>query len=48
MHLEQLEQGRELPLATWERQVADATAVLNEQLDRGDFFLCASERQRHF
>ncbi|TFC44945.1 glycosyltransferase [Cryobacterium sp. TMT1-21] len=48
MHLEQLEQGRELPPATWQKQVADATAVLNEQMTKGDFFLCASERQRHF
>ncbi|MBC7594084.1 MAG: glycosyltransferase [Kineosporiaceae bacterium] len=48
MHLEQLEQGRELPEATWIKQVSDATDVLNEQLARGDFFLCASERQRHF
>ena len=48
MHLEQLEQGRELPRALWDKQVADATDVLNEQLLRGDFFLCASERQRHF
>ena len=48
MHLEQLEQSRELPPEVWARQVSDATAVLNEQLARGDFFLCASERQRHF
>jgi GT2 family glycosyltransferase/glycosyltransferase involved in cell wall biosynthesis len=48
MHLEQLEQARELAPAQWEKQVADATDVLNEQLERGDFFLCASERQRHF
>jgi GT2 family glycosyltransferase len=48
MHLEQLEQGRDLPLATWELQVSDATAVLNEQLRRADFILCASERQRLF
>jgi GT2 family glycosyltransferase/glycosyltransferase involved in cell wall biosynthesis len=48
MHLEQLEQGRDLPLAQWEVQVADATESLNEQLQRGDFFLCASERQKHF
>ncbi|PRY68901.1 hypothetical protein B0I08_103106 [Glaciihabitans tibetensis] len=48
MHLEQLEQARELPAAVWEKQVSDATGVLNEQLARGDFFLCASERQRHF
>jgi glycosyltransferase involved in cell wall biosynthesis len=48
MHLEQLEQGRELGAAQWDKQVVDATDVLNEQLERGDFFLCASERQRHF
>ena len=48
MHLEQLEQGRELGRAQWDKQVLDATDVLNEQLERGDFFLCASERQRHF
>jgi GT2 family glycosyltransferase/glycosyltransferase involved in cell wall biosynthesis len=48
MHLEQLEQGRETGPAQWNKQVSDATDVLNEQLERGDFFLCASERQRHF
>jgi GT2 family glycosyltransferase/glycosyltransferase involved in cell wall biosynthesis len=48
MHLEQLEQGRELARAEWERQVGDATEILNQQLRRGDFFLCASERQRQF
>ncbi|MDN4614426.1 glycosyltransferase [Leifsonia sp. F6_8S_P_1B] len=48
MHLEQLEQGRELGRQQWDKQVGDATDVLNEQLERGDFFLCASERQRHF
>lgn len=48
MHLEQLEQGRELPRSQWEKQVSDATMVLNDQLRRGDFFLCASERQRLF
>ncbi|WP_348786822.1 glycosyltransferase [Leifsonia sp. NPDC080035] len=48
MHLEQLEQARQLPEAQWKRQVADATEVLNEQLARADFFLCASERQKHF
>ncbi|TFB91270.1 glycosyltransferase [Cryobacterium algoricola] len=48
MHLEQLEQGREQGPEQWNRQVSDATNVLNEQLTRGDFFLCASERQRHF
>jgi GT2 family glycosyltransferase/glycosyltransferase involved in cell wall biosynthesis len=48
MHLEQLEQARELPAATWDKQVADATEVLNDQLARADFLLCASERQRFF
>jgi GT2 family glycosyltransferase/glycosyltransferase involved in cell wall biosynthesis len=48
MHLEQLEQGRELPPEQWSRQVTDATDVLNEQMVRGDFFLSASERQRMF
>lgn len=48
MHLEQLEQARELPRKQWDAQVADATEVLNDQLRRGDFFLCASERQRFF
>ncbi len=48
MHLEQLEQGRELGPATWHAQVEGATEVLNEQLARGDFFMAASERQKHF
>ena len=48
MHLEQLEQGREFGTAQWRAQVASATEVLNAQLLRGDFFLCASERQRLF
>ncbi len=48
MHLEMLEQGRELARATWELRVTTATEVLNEQLALGDFFMCASERQRLF
>jgi len=48
MHLEMLEQGRELGRATWELRVTTATRVLNEQLALADFFLCASERQRLF
>ncbi len=48
MHLEQLEQGRPQGREAWTRATADATTVLNEQLARGDYFLCASERQRHF
>ncbi len=48
MHLELLEQGRD---TDDERRAADlrgTTEVLNAQLRRGDFFLCASQRQRHF
>lgn len=48
IHLEQLEQGRALPLEQWTSQVFDATMSLNHQLALGDFFLCASERQRLF
>lgn len=48
MHLEQLEQGREWGTPAWRVQVASANDVLNEQLLRGDFFICASERQRLF
>ncbi|WP_440900333.1 glycosyltransferase [Actinosynnema sp.] len=48
MHLELLEQGKD---GTDEQRALDlvgVTRVLNTQLARGDFFLCASERQRHF
>jgi glycosyltransferase involved in cell wall biosynthesis len=48
MHLEMLEQGRELPRATWQLNVLKARDALNEQLSLADFFLCASERQRLF
>lgn len=48
IHLEQLEQGREFGTPQWRAQVKGATGVLNQQLIRGDFFLCASERQRLF
>ncbi|MGV3712650.1 glycosyltransferase family 4 protein [Pseudolysinimonas sp.] len=48
MHLEMLEQGRELPAATWALRVAAARDALNDQLRRADLVLCASERQRLF
>ncbi|MGB8996766.1 MAG: glycosyltransferase, partial [Pseudonocardiaceae bacterium] len=53
MHLEQLEQGRDcdpnLRVDDQRAKVVEAvTAVLSNQLRRGDFFLCASQRQRHF
>jgi GT2 family glycosyltransferase/glycosyltransferase involved in cell wall biosynthesis len=48
MHLEQLEQTRGQEGGQRTRDVANTTTVLNQQLSRGDFFLCASEKQRHF
>lgn len=48
MHIEQLEQSRHLPDAEWTQMVRDAGESIAGQLTRGDFFLCASERQRHF
>jgi GT2 family glycosyltransferase/glycosyltransferase involved in cell wall biosynthesis len=48
LHLEQLEQGKGQAIRAWNQQIEDATATLNHQLELGDFFLCASERQRHF
>jgi GT2 family glycosyltransferase/glycosyltransferase involved in cell wall biosynthesis len=47
-HLEQLEQAKDLGEARRRDVVQSATAVLNEQIQRGDFFLCASEKQRDF
>jgi len=48
MHLEQLEQARTLPAEAWSEQVQHAVDVLNQQMARADFFICASERQRNF
>jgi glycosyltransferase involved in cell wall biosynthesis len=48
MHVEQLEQARELPLREYTDVVSDRTELLNEQLLRADFLLCASDRQRLF
>jgi len=48
IHLEQLEQSRHLPKDEWAKRVADASSSIESQLQFGDFFLCASERQRHF
>ncbi|HEX3787275.1 MAG TPA: glycosyltransferase [Pseudonocardiaceae bacterium] len=48
IHLELLEQGKE---QTDEQRAAHQKVilgVLNAQWRRGDFFLCASDRQRHF
>lgn len=48
MHLELLEQGRTDTDSKRASDVAGVTKVMNAQLRRGDFFLCASPRQRHF
>ncbi|MGI9022001.1 MAG: glycosyltransferase [Acidimicrobiales bacterium] len=48
MHLEQLEQGRDDGEDARRLAVRGATEVLNEQLMRGDFFLCANAKQRDF
>lgn len=48
MHLELLEQGKDAPDDRRTADLAGVVRVLDAQLERGDFFLCASERQRHF
>ncbi|GAB3452779.1 glycosyltransferase [Actinophytocola sediminis] len=48
MHLELLEQGKDDNDEQRALDLIGVTKVLNAQLDRADFFLCASERQRHF
>ncbi|MBN1937164.1 MAG: glycosyltransferase [Anaerolineae bacterium] len=46
--LENLETFRTLPLSEQQDKHAAFLGVLNQQLAAGDFFVCASERQRHF
>lgn len=48
MHLELLEQGKRDTDEQRAKDLIGVTKVLNTQLKRGDFFLCASDRQRHF
>lgn len=48
MHLEQLEQARDLGPGGRALAVRETTRILNEQLARADFALCASEKQRDF
>ncbi|MEV6441666.1 glycosyltransferase [Amycolatopsis sp. NPDC051716] len=48
MHLELLEQGKGVADDQRAADLAGVTRVLDAQIERGDFFLCASERQRHF
>lgn len=47
-HLEVLEQARDLPVEERQRLTADCVDVLNEQLRRCDFMVCASTKQRDF
>ena len=48
MHLEQLEQGKELDPAERLLTSASINGVLNEQIERADFMVCASDKQRDF
>ncbi|WP_448629962.1 glycosyltransferase [Cellulomonas soli] len=48
MHLEQLEQARDLGPEGRRNAVEVTTHALNEQLRRADFLLCASQKQRDF
>jgi len=48
VEMEGLVRGVALPIATRYATARHALAVLSSQLERGDFFLCASERQRLF
>ncbi|GAB2974070.1 glycosyltransferase [Amycolatopsis acidiphila] len=48
MHLELLEQSKSAPDDKRAADLIGVTKVLDAQLERGDFFLCASQRQRHF
>ena len=47
MHFEVLAQDRDLDQDTRREVVAATVRALTAQLQRGDFFLCASQRQRH-
>jgi glycosyltransferase involved in cell wall biosynthesis len=47
-HLELLEQARELAPIDRQHLTVEVTSVLNEQLLRADFMLCASSKQRDF
>jgi glycosyltransferase involved in cell wall biosynthesis len=48
MHLEQLEQGKHLPEAERFTESAAVVGVLNDQIERADFMVCASDKQRDF
>ena len=46
LHLEALELGRDQPEPDRSINVASSVRVLGQQIARGDFFVCASEKQR--
>ena len=48
MHLENLEQQKNAPKGIRFVETLDLIAVMNEQVARADFLLCASEKQRDF
>lgn len=48
MHLEQLEQAKDLGEQGRTEAIRAVTGVLNRQLARADYFLCASDKQRDF
>jgi len=48
MHLEQLEQAKDLGPDGRAMSVQETTRVLNEQIARADLMLCASDKQRDF
>jgi glycosyltransferase involved in cell wall biosynthesis len=48
MHLEQMEQGKDLDDETRLAVAVDTIEVLNDQIERADFMVCASEKQRDF
>lgn len=48
LHLETLELAKQDPPETRGRRVIASVDVLKEQLSRGDFFVCASDKQRDF
>ena len=47
MHFEQLEQSRHLSPEQWDDLVSGAARSMEHQFLRGDFFLCATDRQKH-
>lgn len=48
LHLEQLEQARTARFEEWNAHVIGAADVLNAQIARADYLLCASDKQRDF